>query len=185
MTASEITSLRVQALQPDDFAPYGVVLGVPFGSREPGFSNPATDFWHQHVFDPGHDGTTELLWVNYRKNDSLVSALECHLFTQQAIVPLTGEGIVHVVACSVPESGSAVPEPDLATLKAFFVPRGQGICMHPGCWHASLVRDQQVSCLMLTRSSTTIDLIQGLTSDHSLTESRWITITPIAIHHRS
>jgi ureidoglycolate lyase len=66
--------------------------------------------------------------------------------------------------------------PDLATLAAFRVPQGQGVCMRPGCWHATRVTDEEVTCLMLTRRSTTVDLIQHLTTDASASESAIVAI---------
>src|SRR5690606_12850653 len=87
--------------------------------------------------------------------------LEVHWLTQQAIVPLGPEGIIHVVAlCDA--SGT---QPDLATLKAFHVPAKAGISMNPACWHASQVLDAEVTCLMLTRDSTTAELVAHL--DHA------------------
>ena len=87
-----------------------------------------------------------------------MTSLEVHRLTEQAIVPLTGD-IIHVVANSR-QDGS----PDEGSMSAFGVPVGQGICMRPGCWHATRVDAQEVKCLMLTRRSTTVDLIAYLTA---------------------
>lgn len=170
-------TLLVQPLVESDFAPYGVMLGTPPGSRHPAFSNQLTDFWHQHIFNAGAGGQPEVLWVNYRNNARIFSALELHRHTQQAIVPLNSSGVIHVVALSA--AGSTELAPDLSTLKAFWVASGQGVCMNPGCWHATFVADQQVSCLMLTRSSTTRDLVQALESGTAPVES---IIQPIPEH---
>jgi ureidoglycolate lyase len=164
--------LEVNVLTPDAFTAYGWMLGKPMpdGNGVPLFSNPATDFWQEHVFNTGAGGDAELLWVNYRSPSTEITNLEKHLLTQQAIVPLTGE-IIQVVAQSAADGS-----PDLATLAAFRVPQGQGICMRPGCWHATRVIDG----LMLTRRSTTVDLIQHLTTDASASESA---IVAIPLHH--
>ena len=106
-----------------------------------------------------------MLWVTYRNRQRAVTSLEVHRLTQQAIVPLTGE-IIHVVAGSR-QDGS----PDDGSMRAFRVPVGQGICMPPGCWHTTRVDVQEVTCLMLTRRSTTVDLIAYLTGGSSLSES--------------
>ncbi len=161
------TQLVINDLTPEAFAAYGWMLGKPMpdGNGVPLYTHPATDFWHEHLFNTGAGGDAELLWVNYRSQSPDIASLEKHLLTQQAIVPLTG-GIIQVVARSA-DDGS----PDLATLAAFHVPQGQGICMRPGCWHATRVAGAQVTCLMLTRRSTTLDLIQHLTTDASATES--------------
>jgi ureidoglycolate lyase len=160
-------SLPVQTLTPSAFAPYGTVLGSPPANAELAFSNAATDFWHAHFFNAGKDGNPEVLWVNYRNNDGIINALEVHWLTEQAIVPLGAECIIHVVALS-DETGA---QPDLSTLRAFAVPAGYGVCMRPGCWHTTQVRAQEVSCIMLTRSSTTADLIPLLKFNAAATES--------------
>ena len=165
MTNTE--QLEINDLTPEVFRAYGWMLGKPMpdGNGVPLYSNPATDFWQEHLFNTGAGGDAELLWVNYRSQSLEIASLEKHLLTQQAIVPLTGE-IIQVVARSAAEG-----RPDLSTLAAFRVPQGQGVCMRPGCWHATRVAGAEVTCLMLTRRSTTLDLIQHLTTDAAASES--------------
>ncbi|OTP74901.1 hypothetical protein PAMC26577_14370 [Caballeronia sordidicola] len=62
----------------------------------------------------------------------MVAGLKTHWLTQQAIVPLTG-AITQLVPLNTP-SGS----PDLATLRAFRVPVGLGICMKPRCGYVAI-----------------------------------------------
>lgn len=170
MTSNE--HLEINDLTPEAFRAYGWMLGKPMpdGNGVPLYSNPATDFWQEHLFNTGAGGDAELLWVNYRSQSQEIASLEKHLLTQQAIVPLTGE-IIQVVARSAADGG-----PDLSTLAAFRVPQGQGVCMRPGCWHATRVAVAEVTCLMLTRRSTTLDLIQHLTTDAAASESAIVAI---------
>ncbi|MDH0093236.1 ureidoglycolate lyase [Achromobacter mucicolens] len=166
------SQLEIHDLSPDAFTAYGWMLGKPMpdGNGVARFTNPATDFWHEHLFNTGAGGDAEVLWVNYRSQSIEVDSLEKHLLTQQAIVPLTGS-IIQIVARSAADGS-----PDLATLAAFHVAQGQGVCMRPGCWHATRVAGDEVTCLMLTRRSTTVDLIQHLTTDASTTESAFAAI---------
>jgi ureidoglycolate lyase len=159
--------IDIQPLTADNFRPYGWMLGktILLEGSIPAFRNPETDFWQEHIFDPGIGGETEVLWVKYRNSQHEVTCLEAHSLTQQAIVPLTGE-IIHVVAGSE-EDGS----PDIRSVSAFRVHVGEGICMRPGCWHTTRVDVQEVTCMMLTRRSTTIDLIAHLTGGCALSES--------------
>ncbi len=106
-----------------------------------------------------------MLWVTYRNRERTVTSLEVHRLTQQAIVPLTGD-IIQVVAGSR-QDGSL----DHGGMSAFRIPVGQGICMRPGCWHSTRVDAAEVTCLMLTRRSTTVDLVAYLTGGSSLLES--------------
>ncbi|MCH1879217.1 ureidoglycolate lyase [Alcaligenes ammonioxydans] len=160
-------TLTPQSLSPEVFAPYGWMLGkdLTTAPATAAFSNAATDFWHEHAFDTGPSGQTEVLWVNYRIQDPSITTLENHLLTQQALIPLTGE-VIHIVAQSTPEGG-----PDLKTLKAFRIIPGQGVCMRPGCWHSSRVAGKEVTCLMLTRLSTTVDLVAHLSQGQPARES--------------
>lgn len=152
------------------------MLGKPFPTDPaiPALTNPATDFWREHVFEPGDGGESEILWVNYRSTTS-VSQLEKHIQTQQAIVPLTGS-IIHIVACNAADGS-----PDLNTLAAFAVAPGQGICMSPGCWHATRVKSTEVTCLMLTRRSTTVDLVAHMNTGCAAQESALVAVPTIEI----
>lgn len=158
--------LYVQPLTVDAFRPYGWILGtVRLDGSIPAYSSVEIDFWQEHVFTSGVGGETEILWVSYKNRQRAVSNLEVHRVTQQAIVPLTGE-IIHIVAGSR-QDGS----PDTDSMSAFRVPVGEGICMLPGCWHTTRVDAAEVTCLMLTRRSTTVDLIAYLNGGSSLSES--------------
>ena len=158
----------IEDLTPDGFAPYGVALGFADGHDQTnaGF-NAASDFWHEHDFISGTPGA-EFLWVIYRSNDPMVTVLEAHLHTEQALLPLTGE-VIQIVAVTGPDGG-----PDLASLRAFRVRQGQGIVMAPGCWHASRTDGTAVSCAMLTRNSTTRDLVNYLSTGAELVETRLV-----------
>lgn len=169
--------LPIKPLDTASFSAYGWMLGKAFpeGGDVPRFRNDATDFWQEHVFDTGPGGEHEILWVNYRSSDPLVNSLEKHLLTQQAIIPLTGE-IIQVVAASGPGGG-----PDLSSVAAFSILPGQGICMRPGCWHATRVRHGEVSGVMLTRRSTTADLIGHLRHKTAMKESAISAVTDIML----
>lgn len=158
-------AVTVEALSAASFEPFGWMLGKP-QSLQTGalaFRSTASDFWHEHSFDPGTGGDTEVLWVSYRDNNPLISKLEVHHMTQQAVVPLTGE-IVQILCLS-----DANQMPDLSTLRAYHLSPGVGICMRPRIWHAT--RADDATCLMLTRRSTTADLIDHLVHARPATET--------------
>ena len=156
-------------------APFGWLLGQPDRSQPApfGFYSPASDFWHEHLFDPGRDGDTEVLWVKYHDNSSFVSKLEVHHLTQQAVVPLTN-AIIQILSLS-----NADGTPDLDTLRAFQLSPGVGLCMRPGVWHAT--RAANATCLMLTRRSTTVDLVAHLVDAKPAQESASATIPQVSL----
>ena len=146
-------TIPIETLTEEAVSPFGWLLGKPYPDAADAiaFTNAATDFRREHLFRPGEGGEVEVLWVTYRNTDPEIGTLERHLLTEQAVVPLVGE-IFHVLACSLPDGA-----PDLESLKAFRVPPGVGICMKPETWHAT--RSVGATCLMLTRATTTVDLI--------------------------
>lgn len=163
--------LYIEPLSQGAVAPYGWMLGKPLASpAEAVFGSPASDFRQEHVFDTGTGGQPEVLWVTYRSADPVIAKLEVHHLTEQAVVPLTAS-VVQVVATSKPDG-----EPDPDTLKAFLIPQGLGICMAPATWHATRTAGKEAICLMLTRRSTTADLVRHLNKGGAAEESRLIDI---------
>lgn len=178
--AGQYRTVTVQSLTAQDFAAYGWVLGKPLADAGMAFANPLTDFRSEHVFDCGAAGRPEILWVSYRNSAPVLDTLEVHHLTEQAIVPLDGD-VIHVVAL-----GNAQGQPDRDTLAAFHVRHGMGVCMRPGIWHATRVQADGeaapgVRCLMLTRQSTTRDLIAHLQGTAAAAESAMAAIAPIRI----
>ena len=169
---STALSIPVEPLDATRCEPYGWMLGKPVRTDgdTPSFVSPASDFWREHLFDTGTPGETEILWVAYRNRDTTITSLEMHRLTQQAIVPLTAP-VIHLVAASL-EDG----EPDLNSLRAFEIPVGKGLCMRPNIWHATRVMDRDATCLMLTRPSTTYDLVVHLKTGAPACESAIRTI---------
>lgn len=158
-------SLSIEPLTAEAIAPYGWMLGKPCDPADAAsFVSPDSDFWSEHVFDTA-GGETEILWVVCRSRDVGIARLEAHFLTQQAIIPLTG-AIIQIVGPGLPD-GSL----DEASVRAFHVPSGQGICMKPRCWHATRVERDAVHCAMLTRRSTTLDLAGHLNTGSALDES--------------
>ncbi|MDK4716004.1 ureidoglycolate lyase [Rhizobium sp. CNPSo 4039] len=166
--------IPIQAATEDIVRPYGTLLGKPFaGPASNAYGSPGSDFWSEHIFSPGQDGKTEILWVAYRNNDPVVTSLEAHLLTEQAVVPLDGE-IVQVLALTGTDG-----LPDLSTLSAFRFGPGMGVCMNSRTWHAT--RSASATCLMLTRQSTTLDLVQHLVQGDKPVESAIQAISPIRL----
>jgi ureidoglycolate lyase len=172
-----MTILRIEPINEASVAPFGWMLGKPLPTAKDAvaFTSPGSDFWHEHVFHAGDGGQHEILWVKYRSTDATVATLEVHDLTQQAVVPVIGS-IVQVVAAS-----DAAGEPDLSTVRAFAITPGQGICMRPGIWHATRSAGGDSTCLMLTRQSTTMDLVRHLNQGAASQESRLTGITPFQL----
>lgn len=161
--------ISVDPLTEAAIARYGWMLGkpLPAGSDAVAYRSAASDFWREHGFDAGTGGEDEILWVKYRSTDPAVERLEAHSLTQQAVIPLVGQ-IIQIVAAATAEG-----LPDPATVRAFAISPGYGVCMRPGIWHATRAIAGEATCLMLTRRSTTTDLVRHLTTGAAATESRF------------
>jgi ureidoglycolate lyase len=174
-------AVATQPLDEAAFAPYGTVLGLPCPQHESATACrlPGTDFWHAHHFRAGEGGSPELLWVEYRPQGLRLQTLEAHWLTEQALVPLGGPagGQVVQVVCPTRDDGSR--QPDLARLRAFRIPPGRGLCMRPGCWHTTVVIGGPVTCLMLTRASTTLDLVAHLQHGAAASESSLVALSSL------
>ena len=162
------TELLLSELTPQAFSAYGTVLGKPFPTAADAvaYRGTTSDFWREHLFAAG-GRDPEMLWVTYRDTQAGIDRLEMHNLTEQAVIPLTGD-IFQIVAAS-----TALGAPDIATIRAFRVPVGMGLCMRPGCWHATRVPAAEAICMMLTRRTTTADLIGHLKSGAPLAESAY------------
>lgn len=66
-------------------------------------------------------------YVVEKRDQMIISAVEYHNETSEVMLPLDGDVIFHVA----PASKTPVPE----KTKAFLVPKGVMVCIHPGVWH--------------------------------------------------
>ena len=166
--------LTVEQLTPESFSPFGWVLGkaMTTAGDEPFFKGATLSMWREHLFDTGAPNETEIVWGNFSNNNPIVRTLEKRLLTQQAVVPLTGS-LIQIVAASN-ESGG----PDTGSIRAFEIPIGMGTFVRPGCWHAIRVSKGEVMALLLSRQSTTYDLIVHLHTGCPATESSRKSIVP-------
>lgn len=147
-------------------------LPIEAAKNTQAFISPNSDFWHVHDFEPGKGGQTEVLWVTYRPRLLSISGLEVHWYTEQAVVPLGSAPLIQVLCPTKPDT----KEPDLDKIEALQILPGQGICMMPGCWHATFAIESEVVAMMLTRRSTTLDLVKQLNDSNSNSKDRQIKI---------
>jgi ureidoglycolate lyase len=170
--SDSIERLRIQILTREAYGPFGWVLGAAPDTENPThFDSERTTFWHEHDFDVGEGGVVQFVWVRYKRRDFTILHLESHRLTEQTIVPVTGQPIIHVV-CPPPDDPMA-PDivPDLGRMEAFLLDGSKGVCMKPGCWHAHFPLGDEATYLMVTRRSTTADLLNAKHSGADPTET--------------
>lgn len=164
--------LQVQRLTREAYEPFGWVLGdVPNVDSPDYFGGDGTEFWAEHDFEVGLGGAVQLLWVQYKWHGFEIESMESHRLTEQAIIPATGDPIVHVVC--PPPADPMQPDivPDLDRIQAFLLDGTKGVCMRRGCWHMHRSLRDTATYLMITRRSTTTDILEEKRSGAQTTET--------------
>ena len=167
-----VKRIKVQGLAREAYEPFGWVLGGAPDRHDPHyFEAEISTFWGEHVFQVGQGGAVQLVWLQYKARGFEVGEFESHRLTEQALIPVAGSPMVHVV-CPPPQDPMATEiVPDLERMQAFLLDGTKGVCMKRGCWHTPLPLVGGASYLMITRKSTTVDLINGERSGAEATET--------------
>jgi len=124
--------IAVEELGGRVFAPYGRIVGVP---DEPApRSGEGWDCWYGSQ-------TLECPWPVYlglvrtAPRPIVVDAMERHTHTFELLYP-HGTDLIQPLALPL-DLDNPEAQPDPATLRAFRIPVGHGIIMHPGTWHSA------------------------------------------------
>ena len=153
-------ALSIDPLTREAFAPYGDVLGG--GQTPTGILINAGTTLKIDAVDPvlsAQDGHPKL-FVYRTQAQALpltLSMLECHQLGSQTFVPLADLSFVVVVARSA--SDTASPQPDLSTLRAFWVDGHQGVTLAPGIWHHPLISLHDGELVVLERAALQTDCL--------------------------
>ncbi len=124
----EKITVKLTEMTAENFADYG--LWITDAAKTPDADCEELKFWNRlGVMD--HKGNTSISIVQtYGKNGLVEETLEQHKTTGEALLPT--EDIYIVAALSAKD----VPDkPDLDTVKAFRVKKGEAVIMYPGIWH--------------------------------------------------
>lgn len=181
-------SIRVERLTPEAYAPFGWVLGERPAAGRAGGSESAriveasgARFWHEHDFVAGAGGQVELLWVTYLAQPPVSEKIEAHRHTEQVIIPVNGQPILHIVA--PPDLDPLAPgiAPDLGAARAFYLDGTRGVCMRRGTWHMHYGVAEEAFYLMVTRRSTTDDIVAAFDGAAGPAETVIVKTTPIVL----
>jgi ureidoglycolate lyase len=160
-------TLTVLPLTPENFAPYGDVLG---GSVSSGvFINAGTSErvpLGTPLLTQGA-GQAALNLYRAQANPLPITAveLERHCFGSQSFIPLSGVNFVVIVALgdeavsSVGPAGESIPGaiPIEKTIAAFWVDGSCGVTFKPGTWHHPLLAQQDGDFIVLERKGPVMD----------------------------
>jgi len=143
------------------FAPYGDVLGShEVGAGVAGVSINAGTTLKITGETPSltAQGGEPSIHVYRTKAQALpldLAMLECHRYGSQTFVPLANLPFVVVVARNQPESH----QPDLGTLKAFWVDGHFAVTIRAGTWHHPLISTHDGDLVVIERAAADIDCL--------------------------
>ena len=124
--------IDVEELTEETFAPYGRILAMPTDPAPR--SGPGWECWYGFQ-------TLDCPWplamgaVVTQRRPILVDVMERHTHTFELLYP-HGHALIQPLALPL-DLDNPDAQPDPATVKAFRIPVGMGIIMHPGTWHSA------------------------------------------------
>jgi ureidoglycolate lyase len=128
-----MTSLKVEPLTAEAFAPYGIVLAAPKGVA-PMLDRGDITAWIGFA-DLSSFNSSSCIWaqLNAHRHNMPVTQLERHTRCPEAFIPLQGMSVLVVAPCSDP----SVPDckPDESQIRAFLVDGSAGVLFPAGAWH--------------------------------------------------
>lgn len=127
-------NIAVDELTEEVFAPYGRIVEAPSASAPR--SGEGWECWY------GFQSLDNSLPINLgvvvsRVRPIVVEDMERHVHTFELLYP-HGEDLIQPLALPL-EMDNPDAKPDPATVRAFRIPVGKGIIMHPGTWHSCAV----------------------------------------------
>lgn len=130
--------LKLSSMSEAEFAPYG--KWVTETSKEPDADCEELKFWNRlGVMD--HKGNTSISIVQtYGKNGLIEETMEQHAATGEALLPTED---IYIVAALSDKTDSK--KPDLNTVKAFPVKKGEAVILNPGVWHHAPLTEAEVA----------------------------------------
>ena len=175
------TTIRVEPITAAGYAPFGWVFGEqPPAPRRDWVDSDGAGFWHEHDFLVGDGGDVEFVWVTYKARPAIATQMEAHRLTEQAIVPVTGQPLLHIVAPPNEDPLAEDIAPDVSAARAFYMDGTKGVCMKVGTWHMHFALGDNRH-FMVTRRSTTNDILGGIRDGRQMQETVIVSIEPIVL----
>ena len=146
MKAVDVKLERLSDVTPEEFAPYGYIVGRKETSKltmENTGSN-LTVYWELLPVLKGEKGVLSVALLTFKPKDpgKLTDWMECHKGTAECFIPMGGKEIVYVGA-------PAGDKPDVDKARAFIVGPDEGIVIPKGVWHcAPYALNGPTQCLM-------------------------------------
>jgi ureidoglycolate lyase len=128
-----MTTLRVEALTPEAFAPFGRVVGAP--DRPHDAEGPGWKWWAETAMLAGDGRAWGIGYLDLRPTELQFDWAERHMRTPEAVFATAHDLLVYLGPPEHPEEPGRLPA--LERFRVFLVPAGSGIVMDRGVWHGA------------------------------------------------
>ncbi len=130
------------------FSEYGMLVTTE--GKTPDADNTAFRFWDQLGKIEKHANSIGIVRA-FPRSPRVCPLLEKHKDTSETLIPIE-DGIVLV--CALSQQGAA-HKPDLSTVKAVHVRKGEALMLKPGVWHyAPMVTEREVNIFVIFKAET-------------------------------
>lgn len=162
-----MAEIRVEPLDPEEFASFGRVLGKPLTATPTAERNDLTVWLGiSDLLDMDAESTVWGYLTIYRHDEPLTT-LERHLYTAEAFIPLEGTSVMTVAPPSDTDDSSAVP--DETKIRAFLLDGQAGVFFPPGSWHwAPFAITETATFLLLLDANIMDDIDERSVGPHKL-----------------
>jgi ureidoglycolate lyase len=147
---STIKKTAIKKLTVESFKPYGSYSDMvhPAGPKL-GFGK-VEFFRDMEVLSLGLTSQAAFSVTRVQKRPNVIDAMECHMNSGEACMPLDGDILVHVAPASPKDK---VP---MDEVEVFYVPQGTLLALRPGVWHCApfAVNKDEVNCLVVLPERT-------------------------------
>lgn len=130
MVQRDITTLEIEAITEQTFAPYGVLLEKPSIAAD--ISKPGLKYWHR-ISELGFSDEPVWGYLEVYERDMQFEELERHCQADEVFIATGGPSIMPFATGGEPDNADARPDAD--TVKAFYLPAGCGLTIRRGIWH--------------------------------------------------
>lgn len=139
--------VEVEELDVLDFSRYGTFRSLlhPSGTK---LGKSPIGFWPGQLLMNISGHTVEISVCDLKPRKPIVDVTERHFFSEELILPLDGDVIIHVGE----PTGDGSPPVD--RIRAFRVPQGTAVVLRRGVWHHAPFADQSTHVLILLNELT-------------------------------
>jgi ureidoglycolate lyase len=159
-----VTTLTVEPLTAESFAPFGTIIAAP--EREPDALGSGWRWWGEETLIPGDDRAWGVGHLFLEPVPPTFSWAERHMRSKEVVIALTTDLLLYVAPPLYPEEPGRLPPLD--DFRVYQVPWKKGVVLNEGVWHgAPFTVEQPGAALVLLKEGTGREDVTKVSFDDS------------------